>query len=239
MSRVFDGTNDFIGWGNVTTLNEQTAISFGGWSWVDSVLADHSIINKQSSNNVGWSFINDDVGSSSGRTDTFKVYVQEAGANGTNSAFIEGATAASQANRWQWVSFTFAANVAGGLHFYVNNLEDANSPVTTANIAECGGAAAPVLMGENTSGTTDRLGRLAWMHCWNRMVGPGALEQSRWFPGSVPHSLQLFTPMLSGAAAEVDYSPTGATGTLTGTTSGQDNPPVNGWAVVPCPGGAY
>ena len=84
----------------------------GVWVKVNDLSRDQVIISKESA----FMLLRDELGSATGRSDIFKIYVDD----GTNSANIEAATNSSSDTNWHHVVFTFKAGQANGLRIYID-----------------------------------------------------------------------------------------------------------------------
>ena len=117
-----------ISFGDITFLDGLSTISGHAWFNADNVTQDHVIVSKSQAGSHTLQFFQDNVGSTSGRTDTFTIFIRLSGV----SAKVEGAQNAASAGTWIPVGFSWEAGSATGLRLYINGSEDANSPVTTA-----------------------------------------------------------------------------------------------------------
>jgi len=165
---IFDGTDDSIHWGDIPALSDATTLSCSAWVWNDNLTQDHAILSN-SSTGAGFLWFTDDV-TGSGRTDTYRIVIQESSGAGGSAAGIDGATGAATANAWQVVGFSFTGSSSTGLRLYVGGTEDANSPVTTAAVADVGFSNGNITIGERVGGTIDRAGRQAEMACWTGRI---------------------------------------------------------------------
>lgn len=150
----FDGTNDEVSFGDVPAISDATTLSGVAIVKTNNLTADHNIFGNGTGASAGFNFFADDVGSVSGRTNTFNIVIFDSG--GQNCR-VEGATNANLGN-FIMVGFSFTANVANGLHLYINGTEDANSPVTSANVDDVGNSNNAVKAGQNASGAQDMNG---------------------------------------------------------------------------------
>ena len=144
-----DGSADYINPGDIAIIDSATALSACAWVKHDTLTTDDSIVSKYVSDD-GFQLVRDDVGSDSGRTDTYKIYV--AGSASSNSALIEGAENASVADTWTHVCFTFTTGSSTGLRLYINGVEDAQSPADTSLLSAIDAGATNLNIGRNPSG---------------------------------------------------------------------------------------
>ncbi|MBU1033400.1 LamG domain-containing protein [Patescibacteria group bacterium] len=144
---MFDGYNDYINVGDINAIDSLTAFTACAWVNHRTLSDDDAIINKVNPSD-GWAgimFNRDDVGQNSGRTDTYKIHVNQS--LSTTAAEIEGASNASKAGVWTQVCATFKANDATGLRLYVNGVEDPNSPASTVGITSIDSGSNPLNIG--------------------------------------------------------------------------------------------
>lgn len=215
MARSFDGANDNINFGNVVPINTSNTLSFSGWSYVNNVTQDHLLVGNALTG--GFELYNDDVGSATGRTDTFKVFVMESAGAGGTAAQIEGATNASVANTWQHLAFVMEAASADGLQLWVNGVQDANSPVSTASLADLGSTTQDLRYGETNGGTRDRNGLIAECGFWNRRLVQAEIQAlaKGFSPLFFKRGLISYMPLFGNISPEPDLK-VGGTGTVTG-----------------------
>lgn len=198
MAWDFDGTTDYFEFGDLTATRNLTTFTLAGWINMDTTTADGALMSKlNSGNDQGWMIWFDDTGFSSGRTNTFSWVVRETTA-GNDDATIEGATNAATVDTWQHVCGTFLAANGSGLRLYVDGIEDANSPVSTNNVAENGDTNQTPWIGASPEATRDIDGRLAEVSCWNRILS--AAEVAGLAKGYsalfLPNGLVFHTPMI-------------------------------------------
>lgn len=120
-----------------------------------------------------------------------------------------------------------------------NNSSDANDPILYIN-----GNSVTVSEPQPPSGTvvddaTNRFvvgaqtntgniaydGRIAYVHYYNRILTGAEIQQIMRHPGSIADGLKLYAP-LWGDSTEIDLSGNGNTGTVTGSVTSADGPPV-------------
>ncbi len=128
---VFDGSNDRVGFGNISTFNALATSTGCAWVKPRSLSSDDAIISQYyPSSNDGFLFMRDDVGSVSGRSEVFTIYLTDGGVGNR----IESRANASMLNQWSHVCYTFTLNSANGLRLYIDGVEDPNSPASTVGI---------------------------------------------------------------------------------------------------------
>lgn len=136
----FDETRGYIGYGD-KLIDSATAITIGMWAKHDVLNVDQTLVAK-GNNAVDQPIylFRDEVGSISGRTDTYTCNVSD----GVNNTKIEGASNACNDNNWHHVVMTFTASSATGLRLYIDGVEDANSPGNVSSIAALRNIANPM-----------------------------------------------------------------------------------------------
>lgn len=141
----FDGVNDYVTAGDIAAVDSATTLSACAWVYHDTVTADGNIIGKSNVATDGVILFRDDVGSVSGRTDIYTIYIADSA--DTDQTRVESATGSSPVQRWTHVCMTFTAGSATGLRLYINGSEDANSPASTASITAVDAGTNPVTIG--------------------------------------------------------------------------------------------
>ena len=164
----FDGNNDYVNAGDIAAIDTATALTSCVWAYHQTITDDDAIIAKYVSDD-GWVMLRDDVGSASGRTDEYTVYVADSA--DTDSARIEGATNSSPAKKWTFVCFTFQAGNASGLRLYINGVEDANSPVSTSAVGAINAGTAILSIGQYSDGVSSPFnGLIDDVRVYNRVL---------------------------------------------------------------------
>ena len=167
-SLKFDGVNDYVHVGDVAAIDTATALSECAWTKASSVTTDHYISAKSNTTADGFLFFRDDIGSVSGRTDTYTIYIAES--SGASAVRIEGASNSSKLNAWTHVCFTYLEDATNGLRLYVNGIEDANSPVSTAGIIGLNSGGNFLTLGSGSTGATNFNGSLDDIRIYNRAL---------------------------------------------------------------------
>ena len=218
MARDFDGVNDQISFATVpAVVAGATVLSFSAWVWQDNVTQDHAVFDF-SSGNQGIQLYFDDVGSVSGRTNTFKTILDEG--VGIDSVSQEWSTNAGVQNAWQHIFLGMEAASATGLQFWISGIEDALSPVSLSALADFGNTTNTIVMGQDQAGNRDRDGRLAEVAFWNRILtDPEIIALSKGFsPLCFPVGLLFYATLIGRNSPERDIKG-GIAGTLTGTSN--------------------
>lgn len=172
---MFDGTNDYVHVGDVQTVDDATSLSGCAWTKVSSTTADSYIFAKSNGITDGFVFFRDDVDSLSSRTDTYTIYIGES--SGTGSVRLSAATNSSKPNIWIHVCFTYLENATGGLRLYINGIEDANSPVSTAGIIGLNSGGNFLTLGSGSTGATNFNGSLDDIRIYNRVLSIQEIKQ--------------------------------------------------------------
>ncbi|MFH0874296.1 MAG: LamG domain-containing protein, partial [Candidatus Komeilibacteria bacterium] len=177
----FDGTDDTITAGDISTIDIPINGALTGCAWVkhNTITTDDVIMAKNNTLSDGLQFFRDDTGAASGRTDTYAIYIFDSG--DADSASLEGATSASTLNSWTHVCFTFITANATGLHLYINGTEDANSPISTSAIGSIDAGANVFRIGTLSDGTSDPFdGTIDEVRVYNRVLSASEIvEQYR------------------------------------------------------------
>jgi len=131
----YDGINDVIDCGDIAAIDTATELTVSAWVYHDDLNDDDAILNKgfDDGNLDGWLMWRDNGTSFSGRTDaySFAVWDNDDG----DSVRIETAQNSSPNQTWTHVVATLKLADATGLRFYINGVEDANSPVDASSIS--------------------------------------------------------------------------------------------------------
>lgn len=213
MARDFDGANDHIDFVASTTIENATTLAFSGWVYQDNITKDHAVFDFTAAG-VGVQLYFDDVGSASGRTDTFKVTIDETGAD---SAGGEWSTGAGTQNAWQHIFLGMECGSATGCQFWVNGVEDALSPLTMATVSDLGNSTTVIRFGESQGATRDRNGKLAELAFWTRIPTDDEIKAlaKGFSPLHFPTGLKFYAPLIGQASPEPDLM-LGNQGTVTG-----------------------
>jgi hypothetical protein len=150
-ARSFNGSSDLINAGDINAIDTATTLSACAWVYHNNDTADHSILHKGPGVTDGIYLFRDDVGSVSGRTDIYTIFIADS--NSTGNTRVESATNTALSGKWNQVCFTFQANSATGLRLYINGVEDPNSPASTTGITGINGGTNPLRIG-NFDGTS-------------------------------------------------------------------------------------
>lgn len=140
--------NDLTGYGDVL-IDGATDLSVSLWAKFDDLTRDQAMLFKGApTSDQPFAFFRDEVGSVSGRTNTFKIVVSD----GPTAAAVEGATGACNDNDWKHIAVTFDGGSATGLRMYINGVEDANSPGNVSAIAALRNISQPIETGTYSGG---------------------------------------------------------------------------------------
>lgn len=214
-----DASSQYITFGDVTFLDGLTSFSGHVWVNLDDVASDHYLLSKYDGVN-GLLFLNDDVGSASGRTDTFTIAIRTSGASLHK---IEGATGAASAGSNISVGFSWLANDANGLRLYINGTEDANSPLATTGAGAFTNLTAGLDIGRLSTGSGYMDGQIGGCALWSGVNSADdfAALANYTDPFLVKPQNLLWAPrFIRGALDPI----TGALGTITGATVSAHHP---------------
>lgn len=168
LSHEYDGADDISCNVDMNAIDTATDLSCHCWVYHDTITTDDSILVKISTEvDNGFYFFRDDVGSASGRTDTYTIAVFDSA--DADNARIEGISNASSATTWTSVGFSADLGSVSGLRLYINGAEDANSPVSLASISAINASTAGLRVGKSiTLGPFD--GRIKDCACWTAIL---------------------------------------------------------------------
>lgn len=215
MARDFDGAGDFIEFPNNADLDGATQVTFSGWVWQDAVTNDDAVFDTGTDGTSHrWGLYFDDVGSVSGRTDTFKMLLGD----GVDTLNQEWSTNAGVAGAWQHLVLTMNAGVE--VSFWVNGVEDALSPVAIPAIGAISMNGSVIRFGNMFNAGDDRDGRMAELSFWDRILTDSEIVSlSKGFsPLFLPNNLFFYAPLIGRNSPEIDIVG-GTAGTLTNTTN--------------------
>src|SRR3989344_7394558 len=169
----FDGSDDYIDIGDIAAIDNADQLSVCTWVKHDSDTSDDNIFSKNKKDiDAGISFLRDDVGVSTGRTDTYKIRVAQARNTG-GDPYIEGQSNIAPAGQWNYVCFTFIENNPTGLRLYINGVEDPNSPVSTLSITSLDTGANNATIGSRSnSGNSNFEGEIDDLKIYNYVRTP-------------------------------------------------------------------
>lgn len=197
----FDGVDDIVNYGDVAAA-EPVSFSISAWVYHDSLTTDDTILTKTTPNTLdeGFLLFRDDVAAISGRTDTYVNYVEES--DGATTCRLEGATNASPSENWTHVVGTYTEGSSTGMRLYVNGVEDANSPASSAS---CTGLvnAGNLLIGDTNAPTNLKPfdGKITEVAMWNvvltqAQVSQLALSRVKRMPLQIsPSNLIFYSPL--------------------------------------------
>ena len=155
---TYDGTTDYTSSGDIATIDAATTLSACAWVYPTSDTTDGGIMAKSNTTTDGMLFFRDDVGSVSGRTDIYTIFIADSA--DTDTARVESATNSGPANVWTHVCFTYQANSPVGLRLYINGIEDVNSPQTTGTVGAIDSTTNPFTIGARSDGNTGFTGNI-------------------------------------------------------------------------------
>lgn len=197
-----DGTNDYVTYGDVGSLDGQTQLTVAAWVYFDVDTVDSYIGSKYDSTTYkGFLFLRDDVAGVSGRTDTCHIVISDQ--SGVHTARVEGVNNACIAGQWYHVAFTAISGSSTGLRLYIDGVEDANSPASLSSFTYVMHSSNPASLyaGAGSGGTTSRIdGNIAEFAVWNKVLTSDeismlAKSRKKRLPLQIqPSNLLLYSP---------------------------------------------
>lgn len=167
MSYEFDGSTQYIHFGDISALDGLTTFSGHAWIWLDDITSDHYIVGKANVSAQGILWLFDDVGSETGRTDCMVVYIRDIS---NNIARVETATSSLETGRW--IPVGFSIDMSGSLIAYIDgsadvNTDDASALGSNINVTE------NLYVGVDYNGTASHMnGKIAELAFWNKVLEP-------------------------------------------------------------------
>lgn len=198
MARDFDGTDDWLDFGDVTILDGLTSLSAGGWFYIDTTPgggSNASVVRKDGTATPVQLNGTDGKWNCALWSSGLKVF------NGPTFATI---------GTGAWVHLMATWTTADGdVDFYINGALS----VTTAGTAttSLANAANALRFGATESGGEDYDGRAAEIAFWNRELTAAEVAQlgaDAYCPLFVPRGLILYTPLVRELTNRVGASPT-------------------------------
>ena len=169
----FDGSNDSVNTGDIAAIDAATTLSVSVWVKHASITDDDIITSKGDTGlSSPFTFFRDNVGSVSGRTDVYAVFI-----NGTTDCRLETATNSSPLDTWTHVAMTFQAGSATGLRIYINGVEDANSPASASTCNDIDASVNAWTIGLTASGATPFNGLIDEVRVYNRALTPAEIKR--------------------------------------------------------------
>lgn len=126
----FNGDADYIGGVDIDAIDTATDLTISVWVYHSTQTTDDGIFDKRGTNGIYLQ--RDDAASGSGRTDCYRIQLDDSA--DTDSAVLDTATNSATTGIWRHLLITVDLGSATGLHFYINGIEDANSPVSLSTI---------------------------------------------------------------------------------------------------------
>jgi len=168
----FDGSNDSVNTGDIAAIDAATTLSVSVWVKHASITDDDIITSKGDTGlSSPFTFFRDNVGSVSGRTDVYAVFI-----NGTTDCRLETATNSSPLDTWTHVAMTFQAGSATGLRIYINGVEDANSPASASTCNDIDASVNAWTIGLTASGATPFNGLIDEIRVYNRALSAKEIQ---------------------------------------------------------------
>lgn len=183
----------YVDCGDIGQIDGATELTVEAYVSTDDLSSDQVIVTKGD-----WSgtspilLMRDEAGYDSGRTDIFKILVSD----GVDEAAIEGATNSCSDNDFHYVVATFRA--LDVLRLYVDGVEDANSPVSTAAISDIDPSSDALWIGKpHTTANKEWDGPIALIGFYKRVFSPSEVRMrnemltARRMQAGAPHLWRL------------------------------------------------
>jgi len=168
-------TSDSINAGDIDEIDNASEITLSAWIKMSATTGDDAIIHKGSAWGTDVAQIlmwRDDVGGTSGRTNTISVYV----ADGDSNTRIEGTSnKVNDTTLWHHAVMTYKPNSANGMRLYIDGVEDANSPVSTATITSIANADA-LRIGSSVNTSAVLNGDIDDVRIYSKILTPAEIE---------------------------------------------------------------
>lgn len=163
-SGSFDGVSDYIEFGDIDMVDNFEQMSSCLWVYHNTISNDDMMIQNWGAIPGGFTFWRDDVSGISGRTDVYRISVQEISGN---SGRIESDSGVSPLQRWTHVCFTYIENNSTGLRLYVNGEEVGDSPVDTNSMVDIDSGTGTLHIGRNYDNSGHFNGQIDDVKIWN------------------------------------------------------------------------
>lgn len=172
-----DGSSGYVRCGDIDAIDGGTELTVCARIRVQDLTRDNFIAAKGVFSGdlslFDFLFWRDETGAVSGRTDILTCQVSD----GVDSAKIEGATGSLNDSDLHFVAFTFIAGDASGLRMYIDAVEDANSPVSTATVTPINTVPEHFEIGHQDDGTDTFFdGTIQDLRVYNRALSQAEIE---------------------------------------------------------------
>lgn len=131
------------------------------------------------------------------------------------------------ANTWYFVAVTYDSDSSSNdPTIYIDEssqtLTEAVSPTVTYN----SDASNDFYIGDTLNSDREFDGEICHLHLYDTVLSIDQIKELRYKPGSIRSNLQLYIPVMGADSPERNLSGVGGTGTVTGTTSVAEGPPI-------------
>ena len=211
-ARDFDGTNDEVNWGDQTQYQMVSAVSHCFWLDMDATGFQTAFGKPDHSTHTSPFFdYSAELTPESGRIQAR-----------TDSVFTNTGTGLFVDGTWAHVCSVWDGAInSGSLDVYID-LSKTDGSNTTTNITD---GAQTLRSGENVADTSDLNAQLAYVVLYNRLLTAAEVAELQIRPDTILDGMVLNCPML-GDDPEIDWSSYKQAGTVSGSTSITDGPPV-------------
>lgn len=214
-SRDFDGVDDVVTFSDANAMDTTSKLTISSWVYADNWTGEGangiSSIMKKGENYI----LRKDTIAAFGGT-KLKLYWWD----GTNTDCLLTDVPATGA--WLHIAATVSGNVIA--NFYINGV----SQTTTTDLNNSAGSrdlTDSLEVGNGGSTTESFNGRISYSHILTTVEGEVMINEMMWKPEMATGSLGFLGPMW-GDATEIDLSATDNSGTVSGSTTSSDGPPV-------------
>lgn len=225
MSRLHDEVNDWVSFGN-SGIDLTGDWTIGLWARPTSGTNSQRVMQARQSTSAAHSVqIAWDLGGAG------EVFSCSAFNDGTG--LIKDGNASI--NQWHFVAGVGSNIGVSGVVDFIFIDGEASTTAHTGGTAT-GSNTDEIRVGSRTDGGADYGGLTAHVFFFNVKLSIGQLKQLMKYPGSIRNSsLILYAPLFGTSSVEPDYSGRGNHGTLSGTTKGTTEPPINNVFIIPQP----
>ena len=161
----FDGSNDQVDFLNLSQFNALAEIGVSCWMWSQQTTADACLVCKGTTASASsvWTLWQDDVGATSGRTDTISFKVS----SGASETRVEGSTGLIGTNKWIHVLATWRQTTEK-IVLYINGIQDQAD--TIKNAVTMASQSVTVRVGRSGTGTLPHNGFIESPRIWTKYI---------------------------------------------------------------------
>ncbi len=171
----FGPVNGGIDLGDRSEIDGTTALTVAMWVKNNDLTDDGTLLSKGTFV-AGQPLLlwRDEVAFNSGRTDTYSVMLT----GNSGELRLETSTGSGNTIAWQHIAIAYTANSTQGIRFYINGVEDAQSPLSTVNMTSLDSNALSLLIGKPTTTLAkDFDGRIDDVRIYNRTLSLAQIRQ--------------------------------------------------------------